>query len=51
MKAIIIKTGLEVFIREEIKPNHFWNKGMVSVSKKKDGTSIFCVDINELKII
>ena len=50
MKAVIIKTGLEVYIREELTPKHKWNNEMVVVSKKENGMAIFCVNKEDLKI-
>jgi len=50
MKATIKKTGLEVFIREDINPKHDWNKGKITVSKQPEGKAVFCVDLEELEI-
>jgi hypothetical protein len=50
MKAIIIKTGLEVYIREEFTPKHETNKGMIAVSKKETGIAYFCINKEDLKI-
>jgi len=49
MKAIIKKTGLEVFIREDVKP-HASNYGMICVSKGKD-TAVFSVNPNDLEYL
>lgn len=50
MKAIIKKTGLEVFIREDYTP-HQSNKGMICVSKLKDGNCIFSVNKEYLEYL
>ena len=49
MKATIKKTGLEVFIREDVKP-HSSNYGMVCVSKGLN-TAVFSVEKEDLEII
>jgi len=50
MKAIIKKTGLEVFVREDIQPVHNWNTGKIVVSKQPTGVCTFCVNAEDLKI-
>ena len=51
MKAIIKKTGLEVYIREELTAQGILNQGMICVSKRKEGMEYFCVNEDDLEII
>ena len=51
MKAIIKKTGLEVYIREEFTAQSIINQGMVCVSKQKEGNAYFCVNKYDLELI
>jgi hypothetical protein len=50
MKAIIKKSGLEVFLREDITPKHTWNNGKVAVSKQEEGIAYFCVNQEDLEL-
>lgn len=50
MKAIIKKTGLEVFIREDVRP-HASNHGMVCVSKQPTGMCVFSVNKEDLEYL
>jgi len=50
MKAIIKRNNLEVFVREDLKPIHGWNNGMIVVSKQPTGVCTFCVNKEDLEI-
>ena len=50
MKAIIKKSGLEVFVRTDVKANNSWNHGKICVSKQPTGMMYFCVDSDEIEI-
>lgn len=49
-KATLIRTGITVYIHENKNPNHFWNNGMVVVSKQPNSNATFCVNLEDLKI-
>jgi len=50
-KAIYTRTNIEVYIREDLTPKHYWNTGKVCVSKQPTGMAYFSVDKEQLKEI
>lgn len=49
--AIIIETGMKVFIHEGKTPSHSWNSDKVVVSKQPNSACVFSIELEKLEII
>jgi len=51
IKAKLKSTGITVYIHEGIKPNMWYNREFMVVSKQPNSHMIFCANKNDLEIL